>query len=117
MTVSRTPMLQRDPTTVAPSVAYLWIPIDDGTPSCVCCGLHHDPEWLPCGKHAMCGLCIGREHDEDHAEECDSKPPSELFRRMEHDCNGCGERHLDWERCASEMWAIYQRLTGKERQS
>ena len=87
-------------------VSLLWIPIGEGERSCCCCGVYWGGVTLPCGCH-YCGVCEGRGHNEDHGlaggDECGHGADSPIFVRMDHDCRGCGERHQDWERCASEM--------------
>lgn len=88
----------------------MWIPIPEGSLNCVCCGNHASSELHPwCKKHAYCGVCWGRGRAADHTpEECATMPPSVPFRRMEHDCPGCGQRHQDWETCANQIWADYK---------
>lgn len=81
----------------------LWIPVEDGSKRCCCCGLNFGGETLECGCH-YCDICIGRGHEEDHGtpegHECDGGKTSPPFHRIDHDCPACGEKHFDWERCA-----------------
>jgi len=91
-----------------------WIPCSEGELECCNCGNFWGGKMAPCGIHAYCSLCRGRGRDDDH--DCaEHDEPSAVFHRMDRDCRECGQRHLDWERCAA-IWNERAKDTPEEQE-